>query len=274
MEELGSSRALSKFEFAVQMTCEKCAHAVKNVLQDVKGVKEFSINMDSKSVLVETTLLAEEVHRLLETTGRKAVLKGMGTIKSKNLGAAVAMMSGEGPIQGVVRFIQASENTCIIEGTLDGLSPGLHGIHVHEFGDISNGCESCGEHYNPHRNSHGGPGEDNRHVGDLGNIFAEDNGRASFRLVDERLKVYEIIGRSLVVDEREDDLGHGGHQLSKTTGNSGRRLACGIIARSAGLFENNKQLCTCDGITIWEERNYPIAGPGRNTQLQSPPANL
>nr|AAH77488.1 Ccs-prov protein [Xenopus laevis] len=87
MEELGSSRALSKFEFAVQMTCEKCAHAVKNVLQDVKGVKEFSINMDSKSVLVETTLLAEEVHRLLETTGRKAVLKGMGTIKSSKYSA-------------------------------------------------------------------------------------------------------------------------------------------------------------------------------------------
>uniref|UniRef100_F6Y0R2 Superoxide dismutase copper chaperone n=1 Tax=Xenopus tropicalis TaxID=8364 RepID=F6Y0R2_XENTR len=248
MEEPGSRRALSKFEFAVQITCESCVRALKKALQDVKGVKEFSINMESKSVLVETTLLAEEVHKLLETTGRKAVLMGMGTVQSKNLGAAVAMMSGEGSIQGVVRFIQTSENTCIIEGTLDGLSPGLHGIHVHEFGDISNGCESCGEHYNPHRNSHGGPGEDDR--------------------------VYDIIGRSLVVDEGEDDLGHGCHPLSKITGNSGRRLASGIIARSAGLFENDKQLCTCDGITIWEERNYPIAGPGRSTQLQSPPANL
>ena len=31
------------------------------------------------------------------------------------------------------------------------------------------------------------------------------------------------------------------------------RLTCGIIARSAGLFQNSKKVCTCDGVTIWEE---------------------
>ncbi|KAM4721485.1 copper chaperone for superoxide dismutase isoform 2-T2 [Rhinophrynus dorsalis] len=255
------------------MTCEKCVNAVKNSLQDVKGVTDVSISLESKMVLVETTLLAQEVQRLLESTGRSAVLKGMGSRESKNLGAAVAMMSGEGPIQGVVRFLQVSDNICVIEGTLDGLSPGLHGIHIHEFGDLSDACESCGEHYNPDGNSHGGPGEVDRHVGDLGNIFASDYGRATFRLEDKRLKVWDIIGRSLVVDEGEDDLGYGGHPLSKITGNSGKRLACGIIARSAGLFENDKQICSCDGVTIWEERDFPIAGPGRKT-LHNPPANL
>jgi copper chaperone for superoxide dismutase len=33
-----------------------------------------------------------------------------------------------------------------------------------------------------------------------------------------------------------------------------RRVACGIIARSAGLFENTKRLCTCSGATVWQER--------------------
>lgn len=51
------------------------------------------------------------------------------------------------------------------------------------------------------------------------------------------------------------------------------RLACGIIARSAGLFQNPKQICSCDGLTIWEERGRPIAGQGRKEPAQ-PPAHL
>lgn len=51
------------------------------------------------------------------------------------------------------------------------------------------------------------------------------------------------------------------------------RLACGIIARSAGLFQNPKQICSCDGLTIWEERGRPIAGQGRKDSAQ-PPAHL
>ena len=46
-------------------------------------------------------------------------------------------------------------------------------------------------------------------------------------------------------------------------GNCGSGLACGIIARSAGLGENLKKICACDGVTIWDERNKPLAGPGR-----------
>ena len=41
------------------------------------------------------------------------------------------------------------------------------------------------------------------------------------------------------------------------------RLACGIIARSAGMFENSKRICACDGVTLWDERDRPLAGPGR-----------
>lgn len=59
--------------------------------------------------------------------------------------AAVAILGGEcgfglDSVKGVVRFIQLDEKRCVIDGTIDGLSPGLHGLHVHQFGDISNGC--------------------------------------------------------------------------------------------------------------------------------------
>lgn len=50
------------------------------------------------------------------------------------------------------------------------------------------------------------------------------------------------------------------------------RLACGIIARSAGLFQNPKQICACDGITLWEERDRPIAGKGRSKNNPETPA--
>ena len=103
-----------------------------------------------------------------------------------------------------------------------------------------------------------------RHVGDLGNILADENGRARFRLTDKLIKVWDIIGRSVVVAEGKDDLGLSDHPRSKIDGNCGKRLSCGIIARSAGIFQNSsKKFCACDGVPIWDERNVPNAGSDR-----------
>ncbi|KAF6102569.1 copper chaperone for superoxide dismutase [Phyllostomus discolor] len=176
-------------------------------------------------------------------------------------------------VQTTLPSQELSPEQCIIEGSIDGLEPGPHGLHVHQFGDLTRDCNSCGDHFNPDGTSHGGPQDADRHRGDLGNVHADADGRATFRIEDEQLKVWDVIGRSLVIDEGEDDLGRGGHPLSKITGNSGKRLACGIIARSAGLFQNPKQICSCDGLTIWEERGRPIAGEGRKGPAQ-PPAHL
>ncbi|XP_034955350.2 copper chaperone for superoxide dismutase isoform X2 [Zootoca vivipara] len=259
-------------EFAVQMVCQNCVEAIKSSLQGIPGLQVLNVQLESQSVLVETSLGAEKVQSLLESTGRSAVLKGMGAAVPGSLGpAAVAMVSGPGLVQGVVRFLQLSPQSCLIDGAIDGLEPGLHGLHVHEFGDVTNSCDSCGDHFNPHGEYHGGPQDVHRHAGDLGNILAADDGRASFRMEDNQLKVHDIIGRSLVVDAGQDDLGRGSHPLSKVTGNSGERVACGIIARSAGLFQNPKKICTCDGVTLWEERERPAARPDRKAAGQPTP---
>nr|XP_020669045.1 copper chaperone for superoxide dismutase [Pogona vitticeps] len=258
-----------RLEFAVQMSCQNCVEAIQTSLQGIPGLRLLDVQLDSQTVLVETSLGSEEVQGLLENTGRKAVLKGMGAASPASASsAAVAIVSGRGLVQGVVRFLQVSPEKCLIDGTVDGLEPGPHGLHVHEFGDISNSCDSCGDHFNPNGKCHGGPQDVHRHTGDLGNIIATADGRASFRMEDGQLKVPDIIGRSLVIDAGEDDLGRGNHPLSKVTGNSGERVACGIIARSAGLFENPKKICTCDGVTLWEEREWPLAGPGRGAAGQ------
>ena len=51
-----------------------------------------------------------------------------------------------------MRFTQTDQNTCIIDGTLDGLTPGEHGLAIHECGDLSGGCTTVGDHYNPRLN--------------------------------------------------------------------------------------------------------------------------
>ncbi|KAM9717667.1 LOW QUALITY PROTEIN: copper chaperone for superoxide dismutase [Menidia menidia] len=269
-----NSDRLTKLEFAVQMTCESCADSVRAALEGKPGVASVDINVGRQEVLVESALTSAEVQALIEGTGRRAVLKGIGGAEP-DLGAAVAMLAGGGAVRGVVRLLQLSEQKCLIDGTIDGLQPGAHGLHVHALGDLTQDCLSCGEHYNPSGRSHGGPGDSERHAGDLGNVVAGPDGRASFRLEDSQIKVWDVIGRSLVVDEGEDDLGRGGHPLSKLTGNSGQRLACGIIARSSGLFQNPKQICACDGVSLWEERDRPVAGRGRShAGAETPPANL
>lgn len=118
-----------------------------------------------------------------------------------------------------------------VSGEINGLADGLHGFHVHEFGDTTNGCISAGAHFNPHGKEHGGPTDAVRHAGDLGNVVAAA-GKGAVNLEDSQISLngpLSIVGRTLVVHADPDDLGKGGHELSKTTGNAGARVACGVI---------------------------------------------
>jgi len=118
------------------------------------------------------------------------------------------------------------------KGELKGLTPGLHGFHVHQFGDTTDGCTSAGPHFNPKSQEHGGPTDKVRHAGDLGNVTAGADGVAKVDVKDAEISLKgdnSIVGRTLVVHADPDDLGKGGHELSKTTGNAGARVACGVI---------------------------------------------
>ncbi|XP_017772343.1 PREDICTED: copper chaperone for superoxide dismutase-like [Nicrophorus vespilloides] len=221
--------ALTKIEFAVQMTCDSCERDVRNSLDNVDGVKNIEIDLKSGSVVVDTTLSADEVFKKLEQSGKKVVLKGYG-----NLSGVVILDTGKKSVKGVVRFVQQTPNICIIDGTVDGLNPGKHQISVHECGDLSEGCSSVGSYFNPYTNG-------SRSVyGNIGCVNAESNGRAAFRIDDNVIKLSEIIGRSFVISDEKNN-----------------RLACGIIARSAGLFQNPKKICACDGISLWDEKSQP-----------------
>lgn len=79
---------------------------------------------------------------------------------------------------------------------------------------------------------HGAPDDEVRHAGDLGNLPVGEGGTVSFTIIDKQIPLsgpHSIIGRAVVVHADPDDLGKGGHELSKNTGNAGGRVACGVI---------------------------------------------
>jgi len=138
-------------------------------------------------------------------------------------------------VSGTVMF-EDDGKECKITYAVTGLSPGKHGFHIHEKADFSNGCISAGPHYNPHNATHGGPDGDieSRHVGDLGNMLADESGCARGSISDKLIKLsgeYSVVGRSVIIHADCDDLGEGGHTLSSTTGNAGARVACGEIRK-------------------------------------------
>lgn len=151
---------------------------------------------------------------------------------------AVAIISGDNNVKGSIRFVQDSTGATYVKGRISGLTPGPHGFHIHALGDTTNGCISTGPHFNPLKKEHGAPTDQNRHAGDLGNIVAGQDGVAVVSTKDFHIPLsgqHSILGRAVVVHADPDDLGRGGHELSKTTGNAGARVGCGIIGLQSSL---------------------------------------
>jgi superoxide dismutase, Cu-Zn family len=127
---------------------------------------------------------------------------------------------------GTVTFIKTTDGIKV-DAKIEGLTPGKHGFHIHEFGDCSSpDGASAGGHFNPGHMEHGAPTDMNKHEGDIGNITADSSGIASLEWTDKSLSfdgVNSIIGHSVIIHAKEDDL------KTQPTGNAGARVACGVI---------------------------------------------
>jgi len=142
------------------------------------------------------------------------------------------------PVTGTLTFekSKSKQSFTLIHYDICGLTQGLHGLHVHEKADFSNGCLSTLNHFNPDFNNHSSATDLFKHLGDLGNILVADNGCAKGTnlqsdLPFEKWEKETIFGRSIVVHAGEDDLGQGGDDASRgpAGGNAGGRVACGEI---------------------------------------------
>lgn len=132
---------------------------------------------------------------------------------------------------GVVSFRQQDDKV-LVNARIQGLSPGPHGFHIHEKGDCSApDATSAGGHFNPSSTKHGSPSTAEHHAGDFGNLTADATGAATLAIAVPTSQItlsagspHSIIGKGLIVHADPDDY------TTQPTGNSGKRLACGVIS--------------------------------------------
>lgn len=178
--------------------------------------------------------LSKTIALLLIVLAPTLMVCAQGKKKSSKAGVkrAICVIHGLGDhkVHGTIYFTQrgTGANTVVeITGHLEGLKPGKHGFHVHEFGDCSSkDGSSAGTHFDlPDKPMpHGGPNSKKRHVGDLGNIEANGSGVAEINKKDKVIRLSgakSIVGRSIIVHEKEDDL--------KDIKSAGGRIGCGVI---------------------------------------------
>ena len=174
------------------------------------------------------------------TKAKECTCEHINTItEAEQTVVAQCILEHSDAVKGTILLMQAPNTPTLIKGTITGLEPGLHGFHIHEFGDMSDGCKSMGGHYNPDGVDHGDINKG--HVGDLGNITADESGTAKFTIEAKRIDLIgerSVIGRGFVVHEDQDDLGKGGDAESLKTGNAGERLACGVITLRENVQES------------------------------------
>ena len=113
-----------------------------------------------------------------------------------------------------------------------GLTPGLHGMHLHAVGvcDGGAGFGSAGGHFNPAGRQHGHHNPNGHHAGDLPNLVVNPAGVGRLAVVLEQFRLADLRdanGTALVLHEREDDLTTDNGAFGP--GNSGPRIACGVL---------------------------------------------
>lgn len=183
-------------------------------------------------------IILSAVALMLGTTAYSQQMQGMpgmqhpgeGTMPGQRIEItkAIAVLSPapNSKVQGVVTFEKTDKGIKIV-ADVTGLTPGKHGFHIHEFGDCSSAdYASAGSHFMITGESHGAPGGPESHKGDMGNLEADASGTAHLEWVDPGISFHgpnSILGRSVIVHEKEDDL------KTQPTGNAGARIACGTI---------------------------------------------
>jgi Cu-Zn family superoxide dismutase len=145
---------------------------------------------------------------------------------SKSIRVTIAAKSGS-KLKGSASLSEKAEGVQIVID-LEGVPAGEHAAHIHEKADCSAAnASSAGEHFNPHGHQHGLPNEEQRHLGDLGNITIDKEGKGTLEIVIPGANLRDVdehsfVGRALIIHEKKDDGG-------QPSGNAGGRIGCAEI---------------------------------------------
>lgn len=153
---------------------------------------------------------------------------GAADVMAETGTAAIQATAPDSQVSGTATFTDTPEGLRVTI-QVSSVSPGKHGLHIHQYGACGDTGNAAGGHYNPHGVKHGflpTEGFKGAHAGDLGNIeiVADGSGTLELTLPGLRLSDGErsVGGRSVILHEKEDDFG-------QPTGNAGGRIGCGVI---------------------------------------------
>ena len=146
-------------------------------------------------------------------------------------------------VRGLARMVQVSGSRTLVDLTVRGVAPGAYRATIREYGDIKDGAKSTGPVWS---GSSIGSGE--QPGGMLGTVHVGEDGRGA-AFVDHGFQIWETIGHAMVLTRQDD-----GEGVLKNDENT----VVGVIARSAGMWDNDKTVCSCTGKTLWEERKDEV----------------
>lgn len=156
-----------------------------------------------------------------------------GPAASQDLQATAELRNASGDIVGLATLTQQSPGV-LVRVVAGGLPPGVHGVHIHAVGRCeAPGFTSAGGHFNPQGRQHGLLNPSGPHAGDLPNLDVATDGTGSLDAVSFRVtlepgvaqSLFQEAGTALVVHAGPDD------ETTDPTGNSGARVACGIVTK-------------------------------------------
>lgn len=164
-----------------------------------------------------------------DTTGTDTVVVDTDIAATDRTVSLTINPASDSNLSGSADFVQAGDSVTLTVN-LSGITPGEHAIHIHEFGDCSapDGT-SAGGHWNPTNHEHGKFGEDAFHMGDIGNMTADENGNATLTFTTDKWclgcddETQNLIGKSLIIHEGVDDF------TTQPTGDAGGRIGCVVI---------------------------------------------
>lgn len=222
------------------------AFAATNRCREPAGIRNVSADLKSQLINVTGNAAPSAIVAAIQDTGRDAILRGSGKAES----AAVCILethasSVKDHVRGLIRMVQVSPNMTILDMTLKGVSPGLYNVTVRETGNISDGAASTGVVWDlmeARRQSRPAKGV-------FGTIHVAPSGLGSVFL-DKPIQIWEMIGRSIVVSRQKSE-----GPFDKEDADT----LVGVIARSAGVWDNDKTVCSCSGKTVWEERKEQVS---------------
>ncbi|KAG8673260.1 hypothetical protein FPOAC1_006571 [Fusarium poae] len=233
--------------FAVPLSCDGCIKAVSDSLYKLGGINNVEGNLKDQLISVKGTAAPSAIVEAIQATGRDAILRGSGASNS----AAVSILEtfddhvdglyeeSSRDVRGLARMVQVSSGRTLVDLSIRGVSPGTYRASIRAYGDLKNGATSTGPVW---------LGEDKKPRGDLGLVQVGEDGRgASF--VDHGFQIWEVIGHAMVLTRQEEN--------AEPLKND-KDTVVGIIARSAGMWDNDKTVCSCTGKTLWEERKDEV----------------